>query len=111
MRLVMAASLGKMVTAVVRRFISFRRSMGSVEWSFRQHAAEGHISEHIGLGLIHEHPSPSAAAAKPSLGPSQSACEGSSMPTASRCRVTFQASAALASKMHERDILTKRQIL
>ena len=52
----MAASLGKMPTTSVRRLISpFKRSIGLVECSLgRCRGREGHVSQHVGLDLIHE---------------------------------------------------------
>ena len=52
----MAASLGKMPTTSVRRLISpFNRSSGLVLCSLvRCCGWEGHVGQHIGLGLIHQ---------------------------------------------------------
>ena len=52
----MAASLGKMPTTSVRRLISpLRRSSGLVECSLaRCCGREGHVGQHVGLGLVHE---------------------------------------------------------
>ena len=53
---VMAASFGKMPTTLVRRLISpLRRSIGLVECSRRAvFLGEGHVGQHVGLGLVHE---------------------------------------------------------
>ena len=55
-RRVMASSLGKMPTTLVRRLISpCRRSSGLVEWSLARCAAgEAHTGQHVVLGLVHE---------------------------------------------------------
>ena len=52
----MASSLGKMPTTSVRRLISpLRRSSGLVECSLaRCSLREGHVGQHVGLGLVHE---------------------------------------------------------
>ena len=52
----MASSLGKMPTTSVRRLISpLSRSIGLVECSLvRCCVREGHVGEHVGLGLVHE---------------------------------------------------------
>ena len=52
----MAASLGKMPTTSVRRLISpLSRSSGLVECSLaRCCCREGHVGQHVGLGLVHE---------------------------------------------------------
>ena len=52
----MASSLGKMPTTSVRRLISpLSRSSGLVECSLAPMLLrEGHVGQHVGLGLIHE---------------------------------------------------------
>ena len=52
----MASSLGKMPTTSVRRLISpLSRSIGLVECSLvRCCGREGHVGEHVGLGLVQE---------------------------------------------------------
>ena len=52
----MASSLGKMATTSVRRLISpLRRSSGLVECSCAPVVlGEGHVGEHVVLGLVHQ---------------------------------------------------------
>ena len=52
----MAASLGKMPTTSVRRLISpLSRSSGLVECSLARCCwREGHVGQHVGLGLVHQ---------------------------------------------------------